>query len=382
MKEKTLLMMPGPTPIPPSLLQAIAKPPIGHRSPEFSAIVRECYENLKYIFQTQNDVFIHTASGTGAMCSALENILNPEDRILCLSIGVFGERWAQIAKSRGACVEVLEAKFGEVIDPQELENYLSTHPPFKAITLTHSETSTGAANDIKTLCGIIKKHGALCIVDAITSLCAMPCYMDSWGIDVLVSSSQKGFMLPAGISFIAVSEAGMRAHEACLAPSFYFNWRAHKEALDNHTTPFTPAINLIIALRESLQMLKQEGLENLHAKHRRHALAIRESIRALGLKLLVEEDRNASFAATAILPPSGIEVREIRQILKEDYDIIVSNGQRALENRIFRIGTLGFISDRDILSMVSALEGTLLKLGYDFKIGVGLEAAIKRLEQS
>ncbi|CBG39418.1 pyridoxal-phosphate-dependent aminotransferase family protein [Helicobacter mustelae] len=382
MKEKTFLMIPGPTPVPQSVLQASARHPIGHRSPEFSQILREVFLDLKEIFQTKNPVFVYAASGTGAMCGALENVLNPGDRVLCLVIGNFGERWVKIAKSRGAMVEVLQADPGEVIHPKDLESMLQKFPDTKAVTLTHSETSTGAANDVKSLCAIIQKSGALAIVDGITSLCAMPCKMDEWGIDILVSGSQKGFMLPPGLAFLSASKKAMEAREKCLYPSFYFDFLAHQKALEKNTTPYTPAVNLVFGLHEALKLLKEEGIEKINARHKRFALSLRQAIRAMGLELFVKEDKNASFAITSILPPSGIDVPSIRRVLKEDFDVLVANGQNALENKIFRIGTLGYVCERDLISAVAALEATLYKLGHSFALGSGVKTLIQNLKNT
>ena len=225
MKDKTFLMIPGPTPVPESVMLDIARHPIGHRSSEFSSILEEVYANLKYVFQTQNDVFIYTASGTGAMCAALENLINQGDKVLCLVIGNFGNRWAKIAQSRGAIVEKIEVEAGQIIDPEELRAKLAedVNKEIKLVTLTHSETSTGAANDVKTLCSIIREHGALSVVDGVTSVCAMPCKPDEWGIDVLVSGSQKGFMVPPGLAFLTANERAWKVYEECKYPSFYFD---------------------------------------------------------------------------------------------------------------------------------------------------------------
>lgn len=381
MKDKTFLMIPGPTPVPESVMTEIAKHPVAHRSSEFSAILKEVYKGLKYVFQTKNDVFIFTASGTGAMCGALENLINVDDKVLSLSIGSFGKRWAKIAEFRGAIVEKIETKAGEVIDPQVLKNKLNEdkEKKIKIVTLTHSETSTGAANDIKTLCSIIKEHGALSVVDGITSVGAMACKTDEWGIDVIVSGSQKGFMLPPGLAFLAASKKAFDVYEKCKYKSFYFDWNANKKAIEEDTTPFTPAVNLIAGLHKSLKMIEDEGIENINERHKRHAYALRKAIRAIGLKLLVENDDNASHSITAVLPPESISVAAIRKTMKESFDIIVANGQNELENKIFRMGTLGFVCDRDLISAVGSLEATLLKLGYNFDFGAGSKEVIKAL---
>lgn len=383
MRDKTFLMIPGPTPVPESVMLDIAKHPIGHRSSEFSSILEEVYANLKYVFQTENDVFMFTSSGTGAMCAALENLVNQGDKVLSLVLGNFGNRWAKIAESRGAVVEKIEVNAGEVIDPEVLKERLAkdVNKEIKIVTLTHSETSTGAANDVKTLCSIIREHGALSVVDGVTSVCAMPCKPDEWGIDVLVSGSQKGFMIPPGLAFLTANERAWKVYEECKYPSFYFDWAAHRKSVRANSTPFTPAVNLIVGLNTALKMIKSEGIENVNARHKRHCMALRAAIRALNLELLVPEDEHASYAITSILPPEGISVPDIRKTLKEDYDIVVANGQNQLKDKIFRMGTLGFVCDRDLIASVGALESALCKLGHKFTLGAGVKTLIEELNK-
>lgn len=382
MKDKTFLMIPGPTPVPESVMLEIAKHPIGHRSSEFSSILKEVYENLKYVFQTKNDVFMFTSSGTGAMCAALENLVNEGDKVLCLSLGNFGNRWAKIAESRGADVEKIEVEAGQVIDPEVLKKRLAedTNKEIKIVTLTHSETSTGAANDVKTLCSIIREHGAISVVDGVTSVCAMPVKPDEWGIDVLVSGSQKGFMIPPGLAFLVANERAWKVYEQCKHPSFYFDWAAHKKAVEGDTTPFTPAVNLIVGLNTALKMIKEEGIENMNARHKRHCMALRNALRAINLELLVKDDNDASHSITSILPPEGISVPDIRSTMKNDFDIVVANGQAKLKDKIFRMGTLGFVCDRDLIAAIGALEAALYKLGHKFELGNGVKTLIEALK--
>lgn len=381
MQDKTFLMIPGPTPVPESVLLAMAKHPIGHRSSEFSEILKEVYADLKWLFQTKNEVFIYAASGTGAMEAALSNLVNQGDKVLSLVIGNFGARWAKIAQSRGAVVEKLEVELGEIITPESLKTKLAqdSKKEIKLVTLTHSETSTGAKNDIKTLCKIIKDHGAISVVDGVTSVGAMEVKMDEWGIDVLVSGSQKGFMIPPGLAFLAASERAWKVYESCQYPSFYFDWAAHKKAVLEDTTPWTPAVNLVFALNEALKMMRKEGLEKIYARHKRLAFGLRRAVKALGLELFVKDDENASYAITSILPPKGVSVPDIRKVFKNDFDIIVANGQNQLKDKIFRMGTLGFVSDRDLITAVGSLEAVLLKLGHKFEVGSGVKAVIEGL---
>lgn len=379
MQDKTFLMIPGPTPVPERVLLEMAKHPIGHRSKEFSAILKEVFADLKWLFQTKNDVFIYTSSGTGAMEGALSNLVNVGDKVLCCIMGNFGARWANIAKSRGAEVIKLEVELGQVITPELLQEKLNEHKDIKIVTMTHSETSTGARNDIEALCKIVAETEAISVVDGVTSVGAMPVKMDEWKIDVLVSGSQKGFMVPPGLAFLAASEKAFKVYEKCKYPSFYFDWAAHKKNLDDNTTPWTPAVNLIIALREALKMMKEEGLENIYKRHEKLALTLRKAVKAMGLKLFVEDDNCASFAITSILPPDGISVPDIRATFSKDFNIVVANGQKSLKDKIFRIGTLGFVCERDLLMAVSSLEAVLSKLGYDFEKGTGVKTVLENL---
>ncbi len=383
MQDKTFLMIPGPTPVPESVLLSMAKHPIGHRSSEFSAILKEVYADLKDIFQTKNDVFFFTASGTGAMEAALANLLNIGDKVLCCVIGNFGARWVKIAQSRGAEVTKLETELGDIIKPEDLKAALAkdVNKEIKVVTLTHSETSTGAKNDIKTLCKIISDHGAISVVDGVTSVGCMEVKMDEWGIDVLVSGSQKGFMIPPGLAFLVANEKAWKVHEQCKRPDFYFNWTTNRKSVRDNSTAFTPAVSLFCGLKVALEMMKEEGLENIVARHTKIASALRAAIKAIGLKLFVTDEKYASNSITAILPPDGISVPDIRKVMKNDYDIVVANGQNALKDKIFRMGTLGFVSERDAITAIGALEATLYKLGHKFTLGSGVATLIEHLNK-
>jgi len=370
MKEKEFLMIPGPTPVPESILQAHAKHPIGHRSGEFSKIFMNATEKLQWLGQTKNDVFIYTASGTGAMEGAIANTINRGDKVLSLVIGVFGKRFADVAELYGAQVTRIEKEPGEAVSAEELRQALE-QGPFKAVTITHSETSTGTANDIETLIPIIKKNNpdTLVLLDAITSLACMNVAIDQLDIDVCVSGSQKGFMLPPGLSFIYVSQKAYAAKENCTTPSYYFCWQQAKKALNDKTTPWTPNVSLIVALEKALEIMYSEGLENIIARHKKLRDRLRQGIRDLGLELLTA-DETASCAITAIWPPEGINVPDIRKSFKEDWNITVANGQRHLKDKLFRMGHLGFVCERDILTGLSALKAVLEKLGYQQNIQI------------
>ncbi len=369
MKDKQFLMIPGPTPVPESALLAMAKHPPGHRSSDFSALIKEVYDDLRWLFQTQEDVFIYTSSGTGAMEAAIFNLVNPGDKVLSLVIGNFSERWAKIAEMRGAEVERITSEWGQATDPEVLKQRLDQdiNKEIKFVTLIHNETSTGVTNDLKTLVSIIREHGALSVVDGVTSVGALPVKMDEWGVDVIVSGSQKGFMIPPGLAFLACSKKAWSAYENCKNPSFYFNFGAYKKAVADNSTPYTPNVSLIIALRETLKMMKEEGLEGIYNRHAKLASQLRKGVRSLGLELFVEDDNIASNVITAIYPPEGVTVPDIRKTLNKDYDIVVANGQGKLADKIFRMGHLGFVSERDVITALGSLEAALAKLGYEAK---------------
>ena len=317
------------------------------------------------------------------MNAALSNLINPGDKVLSLVIGNFGQRWAKIAQAYGADVEIIEVEAGKAIDPQVLKARLEkdTNKEIKIVTLTQNETSTGVTNDVKTLVSYIKEHGALSVVDGVTSIGAMECKMDEWGIDVLISGSQKGFMIPPGLAFLAASEKAWAAHKECKRPDFYFNWTTNRKSVLENSTAFTPAVNLISGLKVALEMMKAEGLDNITARHTKIAKALRKALKAIKLDLFVEDEAIASTSITAILPPEGVSVPDIRKILKNDYDIVVANGQNKLKDKIFRMGTLGFVSERDAITAIGALEATLNKLGHKFELGKGVATLITELNK-
>lgn len=362
MQDKSFLMIPGPTPVPESVLVELARHPIGHRSKEFSDIFISCIEDLKWLGKTKNsDAFIYTASGTGAMEAAITNVISPGDKILSLVIGVFGKRFSEIAKTFGGNVQVITKEPGRVIDPKEVEEALSKDKDIKIVTVTHSETSTGAANDLERIAKVVNNHDALLIVDAVTSLGCMNLEIDRWGLDIVISGSQKGFMIPPGLSFIYVSKKAWEYHKKSKSPKFYFDFTRYKKSLEEQTTPFTPNVSFVCALKKSFEMMKKEGLENIISRHARLTKNLRTGLKKLGLQLLTE-DTNASCAITAIWPPNGILVPDIRGAYKKDWDITVANGQAELKDKIFRIGHLGFVSDRDIEMTLAVTERVITKL--------------------
>mgnify|MGYP002623439528 CR=1 FL=1 len=358
--NKKILMMPGPVQVSDEIMECFSEPQIPHRSLEFSKILKECYEDLKYVFQTENDVYILSSSGTGAMCSALENLINPGDKVLCLVNGVFSNRFYDIAISKGAVVHKIEVEKGCAIFAEKLERVMAKES-YKLVTLAHCETSTGVANDIRTLCKIIKKYGAISVVDGISSIGAMECKMDEWGIDVLISASQKGLMVPAGLSFISVSNRAYEIYKQCQNPSYYFDWRKYKVAIQNNTVPFTPAINQIFALHKSLEIIRREGLDNIISRRKNYCYKLRNGLKGLGMKLLPENDNFVANSLCALYCPEKYTSTQIIDYIQDNYGIVIANGQLELKDKILRIGTLGNINEKDIDKLLYALKKLLKK---------------------
>lgn len=378
-----MLMIPGPTPVPEQVLLAMARHPIGHRSGDFSKIMAEVTQGLKWLHQTQNDVLILAASGTGAMEAGIINFLSPGDRVLVGCNGKFGDRWADLAQAFGLQVEKITAEWGQPLDPEQFRQKLEadTAKTFKAVIVTHSETSTGVINDLETINRYVKAHGALIIVDTVTSLGACNVPVDEWGLDVVASGSQKGYMIPPGLGFVAVSPKAWEAYTTAKLPRFYLDLGKYRKDGAKNTTPFTPPINLFFALNAALKMMQAEGLENILARHQRLTQATRAAVKALGLPLFAP-DAAASPAITAVAP-DRIEAEQIRSVMKKRFDIALAGGQDHLKGKIFRIGHLGFVCDRDILAAISALEASLRELGYEsFTPGAGVAAAAQVLTNS
>jgi aspartate aminotransferase-like enzyme len=352
------LMIPGPTPLPYAVREAMGKPGIGHRSPEFGEVLKRVYPNLQTIFQTGNPVFVFTASGTAAMEAAMVNTLNRSDKLLVLVCGVFSGRWATMGEKLGMDVTQVTVDAGQANTLESLETALKQNS-YKGVVLTHSETSTGVLNDIQPMLKAIKAHGALSYVDAVTSLGASPLPIDDWGADLVISGSQKGFMMPPGLSFLSVSDNAWKAYEECDFPGLYFDFSAYKKAQDGFSTPYTPATHLYMALDVSLQMMGEEGIEQVTHRHRHLRDMIRNGIGELGLSPFVTSNDIASDAVTSVRPPSHISVPDIRKGLKERFGITVANGQKDLKDKIFRIGHLGYQSERDVLTTLAALKAVI-----------------------
>ncbi|WP_449417151.1 pyridoxal-phosphate-dependent aminotransferase family protein [Phormidium nigroviride] len=385
MDNKLMLMIPGPTPVPEAALLAMAKHPMGHRSSEFDAIFAECTENLKWLHQTKSDVLSLTVSGTGAMEAGIINFLSAGDRVLVGNNGKFGERWGEVAQAYGLNAEIITAEWGQPLDPEKFREKLEadTNKEIKAVIITHSETSTGVLNDLETINRHVKAHGeALIMVDAVTSLGAANVPMDEWGIDVIASGSQKAYMIPPGLGFVAVSPKAWEAYKTAKLPRFYLDLGKYRKDAAKNTTPFTPPVNMFFGLQVTLRMMKAEGLENVFARHQRLMKTTHAAVKALGLGLLAA-DGAASPAITAVAPPAEVDAQKVRSLMKKRFDIVLADGQDHLKGKIFRIGHLGFVCDRDILAAISALETVLRELGYEgFSSGAGIAAAAKVLSES
>jgi aspartate aminotransferase-like enzyme len=377
MDDKFMLMIPGPTPVPERVLLAQAQHLIGHRSGEFSQIMGEITDHLKWLHQTQNDVLILAASGTGAMEAGIINVLSAGDRVLVGSNGKFGDRWVKVCKAFGITVDLIEAEWGQPLDPAAFEAALTadTAKAIKAVIVTHSETSSGVLNDLETIAKAVKAHGeALTIVDAVTSLGACSVPIDDWGLDIVASGSQKGYMIPPGLGFVSMSDRAWAAYETSTLPKFYFDLGPYRKSAAKNMTPFTPPVSLFFALKVALGMMREEGLDSIFSRHQRLQSATRAAMKALNLPLFAP-DAAASPAVTAVMP-QGVEAEAIRSVMRKQFDIALAGGQDHLKGQIFRIGHLGFMGDRDIITAVSALEATLTHLGATgFTPGAGLAAA-------
>ena len=381
MQDKLTLMIPGPTPVPETVLKAIGRHPIGHRSGDFQEIVRRTTEQLQWLHQTSGDVLVITGSGTAAMEAGMINTLSRGDRVLCGDNGKFGERWVKVARAYGLDVEVIKAEWGQPLDTEAFRSALEvdTAKQIRAVILTHSETSTGVINDLQTICGHVKAHGtALTIADCVTSLGATDVPMDAWGIDVVASGSQKGYMLPPGLSFVAMSDRAWEAYDRSDLPKFYLDLGPYRKTAAKNSNPFTPAVNLYFGLEAALEMMQSEGLEAIFTRHSRHRAAAQAGMKAIGMPLFAAEG-HGSPAITAVAP-EGIDAELLRKTVKERFDILLAGGQDHLKGKVFRIGHLGFVSDRDVLTAVSAIEATLQSLGlHQGKMGLGVAAAAEAL---
>lgn len=376
MKGEPYLLLPGPTPVPERVARAMSRPMINHRGSEFKAILEDVVTGIKKIYRTKMNLLIYPASGTGGLEAAVVNFISPGDKVLAISIGVFGDRFAAIAKTFGADVEKMDFTWGTGADPQIVKERMVQDKNYeiKAILITHNETSTGAYNDLKAIREALGDHPALLLVDAVSGLAAIELKMDEWQLDVVISGSQKAFMIPPGLSFLAFSDKAYKAYQTNTNTKYYWDLAEGLKYLEKGQTPFTPPISLYYGLHEALKMMNEEGLDKLIARHKAYRDLIRASVKAMGLQLLTE-DRYASAAVTSVVAPESIGANAIRKVMQEEFNIILAGGQQSLDNVIFRIGHLGYVRELDLLSVLAALEITLIKLNHNLEMGTGLKVA-------
>jgi aspartate aminotransferase-like enzyme len=371
---KRYLLAPGPTPVPSEVLLAMARPIIHHRAPEFTPIFAEVREDLKWLFQTRNDVLILASSGTGGMEGAVSNFLSPGDKALVVNGGKFGERWGKLCKTFGVQVTEIKVEWGQAVHPQAVADALKKDPSIKAVFVQASETSTGVAHPTKALAEVVKQHeGTILVVDAITALGVFDIPTDAWGIDVVVTGSQKALMLPPGLAFVSVSDKAWQMAEKAKNASFYFNFKKEREAQTKNQTAYTPAVSMILGLQEVLRMLKAEGLQNVFLRQTRLAHAMREGVKAAGLSLFPKD--SPSDALTAISSPEGVDGQAIYKNLRVQYGMTAAGGQDHLKGKIFRVSHMGYMDTFDVIMTIAAIEMVLKGLGHSVKLGSGVAKA-------
>ena len=371
-----LLMIPGPTPVPNEVALAAAQNMMSHRSGPFKKLMLDLTAKIKKLLCTENDVVILSSSGTGGMEGAVASCFRKGDKVLIATVGNFGKRWVKLAKIFGLEAEVLEYDHGQAVDPSAVKAVLSkdTEKKIKGVFFQMNETSTAVLNDVEELSKVIRAHGALIIVDAISGFLASPLKTDEWGLDIVVTGSQKAYMLPPGLAVVAVSAKAKKAIETSDLPVFYLSLKAALKQAAEGQTPYTPAVGLIYQLVSSINILSAEGLDSILARHERLMKAVRSAVRSLGLKLLNENDRTASRAVTAVYPPDGISADDVRKKMKDDFGITLANGQDDLKGKIFRIGHLGYVDPKDVLAAIACLEIVLSQLGAHIQWGKGVQA--------
>jgi len=357
------LRIPGPTPLPDEVLQAMTRQMINHRGVEFGQMLQGVTDKLKQLFQTKGDVFLLTSSGTGGLEAAIVNTLSPGDKVLSVSIGVFGERFASIAQQFGAEVTPLRFEWGKAADADAVRKALQAEPEIKAVLVTHNETSTGVTNDLASISSVVKEFDKLLLVDAISSLGSINMPVDDWHLDVAVTGSQKGWMVPPGLAMVSVSQEAWQAHAKARMPRFYWDFTKAKGYFEKGQTPWTPAISVVFALSVSLEMMLREGLPNIIARHARVGKAARDGVKSLGLPLFAEES-HASNTVTAVAASNGLDTKKMLRILREEHQVVLGGGQQKLDGKIFRIGHLGWVNENDIEAVLSALKVVLPQAGF------------------
>ncbi|MBN1367014.1 MAG: alanine--glyoxylate aminotransferase family protein [Dehalococcoidales bacterium] len=358
------LRIPGPTPLPPEVMQAISRQMINHRGPEFHKIFQDITEKIKVFFQTKNDLLILTCAGTGGLEAAIVNFFSPGDKILGVSIGVFGDRFISIAKTYGANVIPLKFEMGQAANPEAVKKVLQDNPDVKGVIITHNETSTSVTNDLKTIAPIVKDAGKLLVVDGVSSIGSIDLPVDELKIDVAISGSQKGWMVPPGMVMLSVSQEAWQAYANAKMPRFYLDLGKAKDKLAKWENPWTPAVSIIFGFQVALDMMLKEGIQNIFARHALIAKTAREGLKELGLTLLVKDEKIASNTVTGVMGTNGLDTKKLTQIMRDQYKIVLAGGQGALEGKIFRIGHLGYVSVEDITDVIANLKLALPQAGF------------------
>jgi len=373
--KKYQLMAPGPTPVPPNVLLAMAQPMIHHRTPEYEALFIEVRAGLKRLFQTGQDVIPFTSSGTGAMEAAVVNTLSAGDTVLVLRAGKFGERWEEICRAYGVTVVPVTAPFGESVPAARMAEELRRHPEARAVLMQHSESSTGVLHDVKGIAAVTAGTDAIVVVDAVSSLGIADLQMDAWGVDFVVAGSQKGLMLPPGLSFCALSEKAWGRVETARLPKYYFDLSAEWKAVSRNEAHFTPAVSIVVGLREVLRMVEAEGLANVLKRHERLARATRSGVEALGLQIFAKA--TPSPALTAVVAPRGLDSERVLGAYSTAHNITIAGGQGEMKGTVFRLGHMGYVAEFDVVTALAALEQVLHELGQPVDFGAAVRAAQK-----
>jgi aspartate aminotransferase-like enzyme len=374
---KKYLMTPGPTPVPEDIRLEMAKPIIHHRTKEYQAIFKDVTEGLKKIFKTSNDVYTFTSSGTGAMEASIVNVLSPQDKIIVVRGGKFGERFGEIAKAYGVEVIPIDVEWGTAPKPEIIKDVLKKNPGVKGVYTTLCETSTATVFDIKAIGEVVRATDALFVVDTISGLGADNFENDAWGVDIAICGSQKGLMIPPGLAFCSVSAKAWKAAESSKIPKFYFNFKKYKKAWADTDTPFTSAITLVIGLKKALEKINSQGIDNVIAEHSAQARAFRDACKALCLEIY---SKSPSSAVTGVCTPAGMDADELIKLLKTEYGVTFAGGQEHLKGKIFRCAHMGGIDTEHTMESIKALECALVKMGHKFETGCGLNAACKILK--
>jgi aspartate aminotransferase-like enzyme len=376
--KKRYLLSPGPTAVPESALLTMARPMIHHRTPEFSAIFAEVKEGLKYLFQTDNDVMILASSGTGAMDGTVSNLFSPGDKVLVVNGGKFGERWGKICEAYDLQTEWLDVEWGKALDPGVVEAYLKADADIKGVLLQGNESSTTVCHPVDKVAPLVtKRDNTLLIVDGITAVGVYDIPMDKWGIDVLLTGSQKALMLPPGLAFIALSEKAWKFNSKATLPRFYFDLVKERKNLEKNTTAYTPAVSLIIGLQEILRGIKEEGLEAIFERNDRLTRATRAGLSAIGLQPLAPDAPGQ--CATGVFVPEEIDGGKLLKSLRDDFGVTLAGGQEHLKGKILRISHMGYVDTFDIITAVSSIEMALKVFGWNVEFGSGVAAAQKIL---